>query len=152
MSNSCCQPVAFCSPPNWHTDFPQLVGATGSTGPSGSPGSPGGATGATGATGPSTIPKNSQTAAYTLQLTDVGKFVSITTGGVTVSSAVAFASGDVISIYNDSVSTQTITGSGVTLRLAGTPTTGNRTILPYGLGTILCVATNVFVVAGSGVT
>jgi hypothetical protein len=120
------------------------LGPTGATGPIG-------VTGATGPYGPSTIPKNSQTAAYTLQLVDVGKFVSITTGGITVSSAVAFVPGDVISIYNDSVSTQNISGSGVTLRLAGTATTGTRTIAQYGLGTILCVATNTFVVAGSGI-
>ena len=27
-----CQPVQFCSPPNWHTDFPDLIGPTGPTG------------------------------------------------------------------------------------------------------------------------
>ena len=36
-----CQPVNFCSPPNWKVDFPELVGATG----------PQGATGATGQNG-----------------------------------------------------------------------------------------------------
>jgi hypothetical protein len=33
-----CAPVKFCSPPNWHTDFPDLIGPTGpagATGPAG---------------------------------------------------------------------------------------------------------------------
>lgn len=33
MSTSCaCQPVQFCQPPNWHTDFPDLIGPTGPSG------------------------------------------------------------------------------------------------------------------------
>ena len=62
------------------------------------------------------IPQNSETAAYTLVAADVGKHVSITTGGVTVPSGV-FSAGDAISIYNNSASDQTITqGASVTLR------------------------------------
>lgn len=37
-----CQPVQFCQPPNWHTDFPDLIGPTG----------PAGATGPIGPAGP----------------------------------------------------------------------------------------------------
>lgn len=39
-----CAPVKFCSPPNWHTDFPDLIGPTGpagSTGPEGPAGQAG---------------------------------------------------------------------------------------------------------------
>jgi hypothetical protein len=99
-----------------------------------------------------TIPQNAQTGAYTLLIGDVGKHVSITTGGVTVPSAI-FAAGDLITIYNNSGSAQTITqGGSVTLRLAGTATTGNRTLAQRGICTVLCVASNEFVISGAGLT
>lgn len=98
------------------------------------------------------VPQNSQTAAYTLVVGDVGKHVNITTGGVTVPSGV-FSAGDAVSIYNDSSSDQTVTqGSSVTLRLAGDGTTGNKTLAGYGLCTVLCVASNEFVIAGTGLS
>lgn len=98
------------------------------------------------------VPPNSQTSAYTLVWTDNGKYISITTGGVIVPPSI-FEVGQVVSVYNNSGSNQTISqGSGVTLRLVGTATTGNRTLSNYGLATILCVASNVFVVTGGGVS
>ena len=85
-------------------------------------------------------------------MSDAGKYINISTGGVTVPSAV-FASGDVISIYNNSASNQTITqGSGVTMYLAGTSTTGNRIIAQRGIATILCVGSNTFTVIGGGLS
>jgi hypothetical protein len=98
------------------------------------------------------IPQNAKTSSYTLIASDAGKHISITTGGVTVPASI-FAVGDAISIYNNSGSAQTITqGASVTLRLVGTATTGNRTLAQYGLCTVLCVASNVFVIIGGGVT
>ena len=98
------------------------------------------------------IPQNSETAAYTLVAADVGKHVSITTGGVTVPSGV-FSAGDAISIYNNSASDQTITqGASVTLRQVGTANTGNRTLAQRGLCTVLCVASNEFVISGGGLS
>jgi hypothetical protein len=98
------------------------------------------------------IPANSQTSAYVLVAGDAGKHISITTGGVTVSSGV-FNIGDAVSIYNNSGSNQTITqGSSVTLRQVGTANTGNRTLAQYGLATILCVASNTFVISGGGLS
>jgi len=98
------------------------------------------------------IPQNSKTSAYTLVAADVGKHVNITTGGVTVPSGV-FSAGDAISIYNDSASNQTITqGSSVTLRQVGTANTGNRTLAQRGLCTVLCVASNEFVISGGGLS
>jgi hypothetical protein len=98
------------------------------------------------------IQPNPKSASYTLQLTDAGKYINISTGGVTVPSAV-FASGDVISVYNNSSANQTITqGSGVTMYLAGTPTTGNRTLSQRGVATILCVGSNTFTVIGGGLS
>jgi hypothetical protein len=101
------------------------------------------------------IPQNAQTSAYVLVVGDVGKHISITTGGVTCNASV-FSAGDVVTIYNNSSSNQTITaGSNVTFRLAGTATTGNRTLAQYGVATLLCItggATPTFVVSGGGVT
>jgi hypothetical protein len=98
------------------------------------------------------IIQNPQTAAYTLVLLDAGKHISITTGGVTVPSGI-FAIGDAINIFNNSAANQTITqGASVTMYLAGTATTGNRTLAQRGICTILCVASNVFVISGAGLT
>ena len=98
------------------------------------------------------IPDNPQTAAYILQASDAGKYVSITTGGVTVNSS-TFTEGDVVTIYNNSAVDQTITKGTVTnLRLAGDGTDGNKTLAGYGICTLLCVGTEEFVIAGAGLT
>ncbi len=98
------------------------------------------------------VPQNSQTSAYVLVASDAGKHISITTGGVTVNSGI-FSTGDTITIYNNSTSNQTITqGASVTIRQVGTATTGNRTLAQYGLCTLLCVASNTFVITGGGVS
>ena len=112
-----------------------------------------GATGAVtiNATG-STI--NSQTGAYVLVAADAGKTISITTGGVTVPNSVMSA-GNIISIYNNSGSSQTITqGTGVTMQWAGqtSSTTGNRTIGLYGMATIIYITASNAVITGSGLT
>ncbi|MFN7341238.1 MAG: hypothetical protein ACK5VI_09200 [Opitutia bacterium] len=98
------------------------------------------------------LPVVNRTAAYTAALSDNGGTIRITTGGVTVPSGV-FSAGQVFSILNNSASNQTITqGSGVTLRLAGTATTGNRTLAQYGQCTVYCVASNEFIISGPGLT
>jgi hypothetical protein len=97
-------------------------------------------------------PQNSRTSAYTLVAADAGKHISITTGGVTIASAV-FSTGDMVTIFNNSAATQTITqGASTTVYLAGTASTGNRTLAQRGLCTIICVAANTFAIAGSGLT
>lgn len=100
-----------------------------------------------------TIIPNSQTTGYTLVASDAGKYINITTGGVTVPAGV-FSDGQAITIYNNSNSNQTITqGSTVTLYLAGgAGTSGNRTLAGRGTCTILCVASNSFVISGAGLT
>lgn len=95
---------------------------------------------------------NPQTAAYIPAVTDNGKMINITTGGVTINSGI-FSVGQNITIYNNSASSQTITqGTSVTLRLAATATTGSRTLAQRGIATILCVAANEFVCSGAGLT
>jgi hypothetical protein len=98
------------------------------------------------------IPLNSQAAAYTLVLADAGKCISITTGGVTVPSGI-FAAGDAITIFNNSTSNQSIVqGASVTIRQTGTANTGTRTLAQYGVATLLCVASNTFVISGGGLS
>jgi hypothetical protein len=100
------------------------------------------------------VPLNPQSGAYNLAATDNGKMINITTGGVSVLQNV-FGSpfGQIISIYNNSNASQTITqGANVTLRLAGTAATGNRTLARYGVATLTCVASNTFVISGAGIT
>jgi len=99
------------------------------------------------------VPVNSQTGAYTVVAGDAGKFISITTGGVTVATTTAFTTGQSVSIYNDSGSSQTITqGASVTMYQVGTANTGNRTLAQRGLCTILCVGSNTYVITGGGVS
>ena len=99
------------------------------------------------------VPISNKTTGYVLASTDNGKVISITTGGVTVP-ATGFTDGQNVTIFNNSGSSQTITAaSGVTLRLAGTATTGNRTLAQYGLCTIVCYsAPTDFVITGAGLT
>lgn len=132
-------------------------GSTGSQGATGSQGTAGaqGLQGIQGTFGPATVPQNAQTSSYTLIASDNGKHISITTGGVTVPASV-FSTGDNIVIYNNSASNQTITqGTSVTLRYAGTATTGNRTLAGYGICTVLCItggASPTFVISGTGLS
>jgi hypothetical protein len=98
------------------------------------------------------IPINSKTASYVLLVGDAGQVVSITTGGVTVPSGV-FSAGQAVSIYNNSATSQTITqGGGTTMTLASSGLTGNRTLGGYGLCTVLCIASNTFVITGAGIS
>jgi hypothetical protein len=100
-----------------------------------------------------TVPVNSQTGAYNVVAGDAGKFISITTGGVSVLTTTAFTTGQSVSIYNNSGSSQTITqGTSVTIYQVGTANTGNRTLAQRGLCTILCVGSNTYVITGGGVT
>ena len=98
------------------------------------------------------VPPNAQSGAYVLVASDSGKYINITTGGVTVNASI-FSSGQSVTIYNNSASNQTITqGTSVTMYLVGTATTGNRTLAQRGVCTILCVASNTFVITGGGLT
>jgi hypothetical protein len=97
------------------------------------------------------VPQNAQTSAYTLALSDMGKHISITTGGVVIpaNGSVAFPIGSTIVVYNDSGSAQNISITTDTLRLAGTATTGTRSLAQRGLATCVKVAATEWVVTGN---
>ena len=97
------------------------------------------------------IPQTSKSAPYTLVATDNGQCV-VTNSGVTVPASV-FAAGNVVTVYNNSGSTITITqGSGLTLQFAGqsTSTTGNRSLALYGISTVLFLSASSAVITGAG--
>lgn len=100
------------------------------------------------------VATNTQSASYTLALTDRGKSID-TSAGVTVplNSTVAFPIGTVITITNTSASAITITQtSGVTLRQAGTANTGNRALAAYGMATLRKTATDTWFISGAGLS
>jgi len=63
-----------------------------------------------------------------------------------------FAAGDAVTIFNTTASPITLTATVTTLRLAGTATTGNRTLAGYGICTVVFISGTLAVVSGSGVT
>ena len=92
---------------------------------------------------------SSKTSAYTLTASDDNRLIT-TTSNITVPSNV-FSAANGTTIYNNSSSNITITpASGVTLRLSGSNITGTRTLAQRGVCTILCVASNEFIITGSG--
>ena len=93
------------------------------------------------------VPASSTTT--TLVLADRGSCVRLS-AGITVPASV-FASGDVVSLYNTTSGSLTITqGSGLTLRFVGTANTGSRTLSGYGLVTIMFISATEAVVSGGG--
>jgi hypothetical protein len=102
-------------------------------------------------------PINSQPGSYTVLATDAGKTIveSLMGASVTVNSSV-LSSGDMFSVINTSLGSITIVqGTNVTLRLAGSATTGTRTLASNGLATVICTvggATPTFYCSGAGLT
>jgi hypothetical protein len=86
------------------------------------------------------IPSSATTG--TLVAADVGKFLPLA-AGITIPPSI-FAAGDVVSLYNNSASTKTITCSAVTTKIAGSDTTvTSATLAIRGVATVLFIdATN----------
>lgn len=97
------------------------------------------------------IPQLTKSASYTLALTDNGKHISTTTGGIVIpaNASVAFPIGAAVGIYNNSGSTQTISITSDTLRLGGVGTTGSRTLAAYGFASLVKVAATEWVALGN---
>jgi hypothetical protein len=87
----------------------------------------------------------------TLVVGDRGSLVSVT-AGVTIPSSV-FAAQDVVTIYNNSASTITITqGASLTLRQVGTANTGNRSLALRGMATVVFISATEAVISGGGLS
>ena len=98
------------------------------------------------------IPLNSKSSAYTLVASDAGKAIYISSGGVTIPASV-MASGNAVTIINDSGSDQTLTqGSGLTLYNSTDASTGNRTLAQRGMATVYFSATATAFISGAGLS
>lgn len=104
-------------------------------------------------------PQNSRSlsaADYTLQASDLGKHVYITntTNNVIVPANV-FSIGDVVLIVNATTNNLTVDNAGgaspATVRLAGSTATSPHVMPAYGIGFLLCVASNTFILHGVGI-
>ena len=92
-----------------------------------------------------------KSASHSLTASDIGTLIN-TNSSVQVDQNILTV-GNAITIFNNSSSNITITeGSNTTMYLAGTSTTGNRTLAEKGIATILCVSSNTFVVSGAGLS
>lgn len=93
---------------------------------------------------------SNKTTSYTLATTDVGKYVGVgASGSITIPDA-TFANGDVVSIYNATSGTITITCSITTAYIAGTMADkASMTLAAAGVATVLFTSGTVCVVSGN---
>jgi hypothetical protein len=91
-----------------------------------------------------------KTGSYTLTTADVGTFVNVGSGGSVTIPNSTFATGDAISIYNDTTGNITITCSITTSYIGGTNTDKNTmTLATRGVATILFISGTLCVVSGN---
>jgi hypothetical protein len=91
-----------------------------------------------------------KTTSYTLATTDVGKFISLGSGGSVVIPNSVFSAGDAITIFNNTSSGVTITCSIATAYITGFDTDkASVTLATRGVATILFITSTVCVMAGS---
>lgn len=106
------------------------------------------------------IPQNSQSAAYTLVLGDAGKHILHPSADTTArqftipaNSSVAYPIGTAITFVNQNgAGTVTIAITTDTMRLAGTGTTGSRTLAANGVATAIKVTSTEWIISGTGLT
>jgi hypothetical protein len=106
----------------------------------------------TNAVGYKNIPKSGsdKVTSYPLVTTDVGKYISVGSGGsITVPDA-TFAAGDAVSIFNNTSGNITLTMSITTAYISGTDADANTiTLATRGIATILFLSGTVCVVSGN---
>lgn len=105
------------------------------------------------------VPINSQSGNYTLLLTDAGKCIyhdaAAGSGDVytiPANASVAFPVGTVVTFVNLSGFNVSIAITSDTMRLAGTGSTGTRTLGSYGIATALKVESTVWLINGNDIT
>ena len=93
---------------------------------------------------------SAKTTSYTLAVGDVGEFIQLGASGAIVIPDSTFAAGDVVSIFNNTASTATITCSITTAYIAGTFTDkATMTLAAAGVATVLFISGTVCVVSGN---
>ena len=103
------------------------------------------------------MPQNSQSGStYAVAIGDAGKHLYFTAATVTATipanSSVAFPVGTTIAFIANASTTLTIAITTDTMYLAGTGTTGSRTLAAYGMATAVKVASTTWFISGTGLT
>lgn len=105
------------------------------------------------------IPQNSQSAAYTLVLSDAGKHIfhpssdnNARTFTIPANSSVAYPIGTAITFINMSAASVTIAITSDTMYLSSAGTTGSRTLAQYGSATAVKITSTNWIISGSGLT
>lgn len=105
------------------------------------------------------IPQNSQSAAYTLVLSDAGKHIfhpvadnNARTFTIPANSSVAYPIGTAITFINMAVANVTIAITSDTLVLSPAGTTGSRTLATNGSATAIKITSTSWLISGSGLT
>ena len=104
------------------------------------------------------IQQNAQTGNYTIDTTDIGKHIYHASGAgaavytIPANSAVPFEIGTAITFINMSTTAPTIAITTDTMYLAGTGTTGTRTLAQYGVATAIKMTATTWIISGSGLT
>lgn len=106
-----------------------------------------------------TVPINSQSAAYTTVAADSGKCIlhpaadtNARTFTIDSNANVAYPVGTCITFANETANVVTIAITSNTLTLAGTTTTGSRSLAQNGVATALKVTTTKWIISGTGLT
>jgi len=105
------------------------------------------------------VPINSQSAAYTAVLSDSGKAIfhpstdaNARTFTIPANASVAYAVGTVLTFINMTSQVVTIAITSDTMYLAGTGTTGSRSLAQYGMATAINMTSTTWIISGSGLT
>lgn len=105
------------------------------------------------------IPQNSQSAAYTLVAADAGKHIfhpstdaTARTFTIPANGSVAYPIGTAISFVNMTSQVVSIAITTDTMYLAGTGTTGTRSLAQYGTATALKMTSTTWIISGAGLT
>jgi hypothetical protein len=105
------------------------------------------------------IPQNSQSTAYTTVSTDSGKSIfhpstdaNARTFTIAANASVPYAIGTVIQFVNMTSQVVTISINSDTMYLAGTGTTGSRSLAQYGVANAMKMTSTTWIITGSGLT
>jgi len=108
---------------------------------------------------PLTVPQNSQSANYTTVLGDANKHIfhpstdtNARTFTIAANASVAYVVGTTLSFVNMTANVVTIAINSDTLYLAGTGTTGSRSLARYGLATAIKMTSTTWLISGTGLT
>jgi hypothetical protein len=105
------------------------------------------------------VPIASKSAAYTTVLADSGKVIfhpstdaNARTFTIDSNANVAYALGTVLTFINMTSQAVTVAITSDTMYLAGTGTTGSRTLAQYGMATAIKMTSTTWIISGSGLT